>query len=99
MKQQAPSERKAKEDRLRLLLKSRVVGLVFLVRKTMTVRPFLQPETSHVETANWALAPRRVLWYFSARPKSLFKIPIRISDVRESLMRLFWIGIVDLVDA
>ena len=41
------------------------------------MRPFSQPETPHVETADWALAPRRVLWYFSARPKSLFKIPIR----------------------
>ena len=44
------------------------------------MRPFAQPETPHVETANWALAPRRVLWYFPARPKSLFKIPIRGVD-------------------
>ncbi len=48
------------------------------------VRPFSQPETLHVETAEWALAPRRVLWYFSARPKSLLKIPIRATIWEET---------------
>ena len=41
------------------------------------VRPFSQPETLSFDIADWVIAPRRLLWYFAARPKSLFKIPIR----------------------
>ena len=41
------------------------------------VRPFSQPETLSFVIADWVIAPWRLLWYFAARLKSLFKIPIR----------------------